>query len=361
MLAPLKVMALDNVAVYCKTGDFAALKPDLVAYKKDVERRFPVRLIMRTGDWKTPEELRKSIRRDIQRARISGAVLVGALPMHHFYIHEEVRPNVLYYEDPYQRYQSVGNHGADDRRIGASRMRIWVTNIRASAEEADPDLEGLRTFFKKTRAYYRGDQRIDFRAFAVSGRDWPEDSAFFMEQATRNVFRNAGDVVTEVSKVNVQKLMNEHTYRIAYVRLHSDWTCHGMEAGEEENLYADEIAQFTGGALFVVVNGCSVVNWFASNAEQVHKQNTALSWVFGKGIGQAAVGNVRVGNFYEWEALMDRVFAGDYLGRAYMAAKQRAETGFTKEFPDGSIISGNTLVGNPFLYPLKRGKPSSTR
>ncbi len=110
-----------------------------------------------------------------------------------------------------------------------------------------------------------------------------------------------------------------------------------------------ELAEFKTGALFTVNHGCSTANW-ARNEAEGNAPNTAMSWVFGKGIGQAVVGQVRVGMIYGQDRLYEAMLAGDYLGKAYLEAKKAAEAEMNHgDKEPGDIVSGVLFIGNPFL------------
>jgi hypothetical protein len=76
----------------------------------------------------------------------------------------------------------------------------------------------------------------------------------------------------------------------------------------------------------------------------------AMSYVFGRNIGQAVVAQVRTGMIYDQEALYEGLAAGDSLGKAYFNTKQLAERRFRKgDHASGDIVSGILLIGNPFV------------
>ena len=84
-----------------------------------------------------------------------------------------------------------------------------------------------------------------------------------------------------------------------------------------------------------------------------------MSWVFGKGVGQAVVGNVRTGMVYGQQAIYERILAGDYLGKAYLAGKKAGEAEMHREYPNGEVVAGVLFIGNPFLYIDRKHEPPS--
>lgn len=105
LLVVLSVLAVagargaDQVALLISPAAFGELSQDIKQYEEDVEARFPANLSIVEGEWKTPLEVRATIKRLHAEKDVSGVILVGALPMHRFLMHEHANPNPLYYED----------------------------------------------------------------------------------------------------------------------------------------------------------------------------------------------------------------------------------------------------------------------
>jgi hypothetical protein len=85
------------------------------------------------------------------------------------------------------------------------------------------------------------------------------------------------------------------------------------------------------------------------NQKDERGRNTGMSWVFGRGVGQAVVGNVRTGMVYGQDALYERILAGDYLGKAYLELKRSSEAEMHREYTDGTVVGGVLFIGNPFI------------
>lgn len=128
----------------------------------------------------------------------------------------------------------------------------------------------------------------------------------------------------------------------------------------DEDLMAEEIAEFKTGSLITISHGCFAANW-AKTAHDQNGPNCGLSWVFGEHLGQAIVGQVRSGGVGFDNLIYDRLRAGDYLGKAYLPCKQAHEIEHAMgDHVPGDIVSGILLIGNPFLQlqPVKReGNP----
>ena len=149
-------VAADQVALLISPAVYGALKQEIKQYKEDVEARFPVKLNIVEGKWKTPLEVRTDIKRLHADKGVSGIILVGALPMHRFFMHEYANPNPVYYEDFDLVFIDRNKDGFDDAYLAKPQLKVWVANIRACEKAKDDDIPGLRKFFVKTHNYYTG-------------------------------------------------------------------------------------------------------------------------------------------------------------------------------------------------------------
>jgi hypothetical protein len=150
----------------------------------------------------------------------------------------------------------------------------------------------------------------------------------------------------------------KHSYSLTCVALHSDETGHALY---DEDLFAREIAELTTGSLITISHGCFAANWIKTEHDD-NGPNCGLSWVFGKHLGQAVVGQVRSGGVGFDDLIYQRLRAGDYLGKAYLPCKQAHEIEHAMgDKTPGDIVSGILMIGNPFLTlkPVKR--QSNTR
>lgn len=339
----------DQVALLVSPGAYSALKPDLQQYKADVEDRFPVQLHMVEGTWGNPAEVRATIRNLHAKDGVTGIILVGALPMHRFFMHEYANPNPLYYEDFDLQFVDNDQNGVDDAYKGKPQLKVWVANIRACEKAREDDIPGLRTFFAKTHDYYTGKVVPEPRTLLFSTSDWPGTGDWFRTHGGTR-FSAPGDVKMLLGKActlsAVRKAFKKHSYSLTYVGVHSDETGHALE---DEDLFAREIADLTTGSLITISHGCFAANWTKSELDN-NGPNCGLSWVFGKHLGQAAVAQVRSGGVGFDNLIYARLRAGDYLGKAYLPCKQAHEIEHAPgDHVPGDIVSGILLIGNPFL------------
>ena len=140
----------DRVAILLREPTLKALAEPLRLYMADVEQRFPVKLHAVARDWKNPAEVRAAIKSLHDQSGISGVILIGAMPMHRFFMHEHPNPNPLYYEDFDLRFVDKNKDGVDEAYEGKPHLKLWVANIRATEKANHDDLPALRRFFAKT-------------------------------------------------------------------------------------------------------------------------------------------------------------------------------------------------------------------
>ena len=339
----------DRIAILLREPTLRSLAEPLRTYITDVEQRFPAKLQIVAADWKTPEQVRAAIKDLHEKQHISGVILVGAMPMHRFYMHEFANPNPLFYEDFDLKFSDTNNDGFDDSYQGEPKLKVWVANLRSSVNATDDDIATLEMFLAKTHAYYHAEQALKPRALALSGSDWPDGGTWFKDHVGDKLLNTGATSVLESKACTLKsaaKELEEHNYTLTYIQIHSNWNAQSTEDGD---LTAEQVAQFKSGSLITINHGCSTGNWMHNEAEKT-SPNMAMSFVFGRNIGQAVVAQVRTGMIYDQEALYEGLDAGDYLGKAYFKTKQKAERQFMNgDHTPGDIVSGVLMIGNPFV------------
>ncbi len=339
----------DQIAILLREPTQNALAEPLRTYVADVEQRFSAKLQIVADDWKTPEQVRAAIKDLHEKQRISGVILVGAMPMHRFYMHEFANPNPLYYEDFDLKFSDANNDGVADSYQGRPQLKVWVANMRSSVKATDDDIATLKMFLAKSHAYYQATEVIEPRALALSASDWPEGGTWFKDEVGDKLVSKGAITVLEnkaCTLKSAEKALKEHNYTLTYIQVHSNWNAQSMEAGD---LTAEQVAKLKTGSLITINHGCSTGNWMHNEAEGT-SPNMAMSFAFGGNIGQAVVAQVRTGMVYDQEAIYDGLAAGDCFGQAYFKTKQKAEAQFVKgDHVPGDIVSGILMFGNPFV------------
>lgn len=357
---PARAAEPERVAILLNESTLRAIDQPLRTYVADVEARFPVKLEVVARDWKTPQEVRAGIKKLYRENPIAGVVLVGAMPMHHFFMHEHANPNPLYYEDFDLKFVDRDSDGVDDAYKGKPGLKVWVANIRAGEDARDDDIPELRRFFAKTHDYYTGkevpEQRTLFFSTEPPTADWAGAGDWFKRRGGAR-FSAPEDLTLlegkECTHDAALEALKKHSYSLTCIALHSDETGHAMDDGD---LMAHEIAGLSTGSLITISHGCFAANWTKTEQDR-NGPNCGLSWVFGKHLGQAVVGQVRSGGVGFDNLIYERLRAGDYLGKAYLPCKQAHEIEHAMgDHVPGDIVSGILMVGNPFLElkPVKR-------
>ncbi|MGL5017909.1 MAG: hypothetical protein ACRDBP_07235 [Luteolibacter sp.] len=345
----LSAAEIDRVAILLREPTLKALAEPLRTYITDVEQRFPAKLQIVAGDWKTPEQVRAAIKDLHEKQQISGVILVGAMPMHRFYMHDFANPNPLYYEDFDLKFSDANNDGDADSYQGEPQLKVWVANLRSSVKAKDDDIGTLKMFLDKTHAYYHAKEVIEPRALALSASDWPEGGTWFKNQVGDKLLRKEAITVLEnkaCTQKSAEKVLKAHNYTLTYIQVHSDWN--GQDMGDG-SITAEQVAKLKTGSLITINHGCSTGNWMHNEAEGT-SPNMAMSYVFGRNIGQAVVAQVRSGMIGRQEALYEGLAAGDCFGKAYFKCKQAAESADMKGVHvPGDIVTGILMIGNPFL------------
>jgi hypothetical protein len=339
----------DRVVILLQERTQKALDESLRTYVTDVEQRFPAKLQIVADDWKTPEQVREAIKNLHQKQQISGVILVGAMPMHRFYMHDFANPNPLYYEDFDLKFSDTNNDGVADRYHGKPQLKVWVANLRSSVKATVDDIDTLKMFLAKTHAYYQAKEVIAPRALAVSASDWPQGGTWFKDQVGDKLVSKEAIAVLENKACTLKStltVIKEQNYTLTYIQVHSDWNAQSTNDGD---LTAEQVAKLETGSLITINHGCSAGNWMHNDAGNT-SPNMAMSYVFGRNIGQVVVAQVRTGMIYDQEAIYEGLAAGDYFGKAYFKTKQKAELQFIKgDHVSGEIVSGILMIGNPFV------------
>jgi hypothetical protein len=340
----------DEILLLIDSQVYNLLKNEIQRYKSDVESRFAVNISVINGVWKNPDEIRALIKKEYSENRISGVVLVGALPMHRFFMHEFGNPNPLYYEAFDMAFVDSNRDGIAESYLSykPEMMKLWIANIRVGVgvNQTDSRVEELRTFFNKTHEFYTGNQSIERRALSVCGTDSdPGTATWFSDNYAKVLFGDRGDVLEryDYTEKALNSLFTAHKYTFFRLADHSHESATDIADGE---LTSEEMYEIPNKALITFHLGCFAANWMKNSAGE---KNNAQAWVFGKGIGQAVIGGVRSGTIYQENVLYKKLLEGNYLGKAYLACKTAGEQEMFSEYSDGSIVAGNVLIGNPFV------------
>lgn len=341
----LAIRPADPVALLVERKLHRRLAASLANYEFGIESRFPVDLHLVVEDWDTPQSLRATIARLRRERGIVGAVLVGDLPMHRFHMHDFANPNPVYYEDPDSEWADRDGDGFDDAWVAPIEPELWVACVHAGGRPFDDGAARLKDFFYKVHDHWTGRSRVSWRALSLASADWQGSAAWFADNYATRLFGDRGTVLDAPydTRGKLEAALADGTYAVFRMWAHSD---HDATHLGDSVLTAAEMERLPNKALVTFHLGCHGANYLMNGP---NAPNNALSWVFGDGIGEAVVGNVRTGTFYGEDAAYAALVAGDYLGPAYLAAKTAGEREMATTEPIGRIVAGNILLGNPFV------------
>jgi hypothetical protein len=335
-----------TVAILLRPSVWKELGSEISTYMDDVRASEKVEFELIQQEFESPEQVRGVLKNLWEKKGIEGAILIGAIPMHRFFMHEHANPNPLFYEDFSLEYQDVDGDGAAESYAGKPDVKIWIANMRASESATDDEHEGLRRYFNKVKRFRAGE--IDYKNRAIIITDAELGLRDEEARLGRVLFGRSGVDILATPKnslSNFRSAFHDKSYAICTMGVHSDWSGQELEEGD---LSASEIKNMTTGAILTLNHGCFTGNWCVSEKEGTGL-STAQSWIFGSGVGISVVANVRSGCIYGYPKLCKSLRLGDHLGRAYLAAKADGEMEMHREYPDGSIVSGVLLLGDPFL------------
>ncbi len=343
----------DQVVLLVKRDVYSDLSAEIEQYRQDVEENFPnVQLNVLQGAWTKPAQVRETIKQIYDEKTLDGIVLVGNMPMHKFYMHDQENPNPLYYED----FDMVFDDDVLAKKYGSEPApKVWVSNLRAVS---NPNLKGineLKAFFKKTHDYYSGSLQINRKALFIAGWEWP-GGAISASASVAQLFPDGNDRVvytyeggadpgTESTGATITNYKSafEQNWTLFYIQVHSFPKGHDFDNGG--HISSTEVGQMTTSSVITINHGCSGGNYLGANPDI----NLTQAYVFSEGVGQCALGQVRTGMVYGHEKVYERLCAGDYMGKAYFECKKAAEAEMYSQYPDGSVIGGVIMYGNPFV------------
>jgi hypothetical protein len=337
----------ENILLLVKTETHNLLKTELEQYKSDVELRFPSHITIQSGNWTTPDQVRSQIKTFNSQYPVSGIVLVGNVPMHKFYMHEGINAHPLYYEAfEIEFTDKDGNDGIDEHYTWKPNMvKAWVANIRCEVSDLDLGIIDLKKYFTKVHNYYTGVQIVERRTLAVGGADWPGSAQWWSNNRAKPLFGASGDFLdsADATKSRVLGFFKPRPYFMFHFLQHSNEVASDFF---DTDIHAEEIYTIPNKALITLHLGCMSSSWMRCSRGD---KNNGMSWVFGEGVGQVLIGQVRSGGIGQEDTLYASLHKGMYFGNAYRVCKQAAEDYAAKENPDGSVIEGFLMLGNPFI------------
>lgn len=364
--APL-TLTTDHIIVVIDAQLYPSIKNKFTRYVNEVEEHVPVYFSVTTVNGLqspnpiTPTELREFLQKEYTVNNTVGALLVGQIP--YALWKQGVGNNSgvlsLFYEDLDGDFEDKNQDGVYDYHTFGLHEgpEIWVSWMRPPVFA---QVFFMNTFLEKTHKYYTGETITTKKAFVACHEDY--DNNFYGPvgvvpvlqdiYGTNNVDKDGEGTDITVANEIWKQLRNEG-YEIFDTWQHANSV---YQAWDQGGFYSLQTLCLSHGALMTFLYGCHSTDFWTAPGTTPFNINLAVSYVFGRSIGQAASGTSwSYGTEYKYmiyEAMRDN---NAYLGKAWFAMESYVETASFVEqrYPDRdphTECAGNNLLGNPFLF-----------
>ncbi len=356
----------DHIVVVMDLQLYPWIQRKFTRYLNEVMERFPVEFTLvkvnglRSSKPITPAELRDILQEEQRVNGTSGALFVGQIPYALWKQGVGNNSGILsvFYEDLDGDFEDTNGDGFYDYHLFGPNEgpEIWVCWMR-------PPMIGqaffMNRFLEKTHSYYTGEVLTAKKAFIACHEDY--DNNFYgpigVVPVLQDIYGAAnvsmdgeGADLTIAKEVWYQ--LRSSRYEIFDTWQHASST---YQAWDSEGFTSLKVLCLSNGALMTFLYGCHSADFWKAPGTTPFNVNIAVSYVFGRSIGQAASGTSwSYGTEYKYmvyEAMRD---THAYLGNAWFAMESYVETASFVEqrYPNRdphTECAGNTLIGNPFL------------
>ncbi|HIH00361.1 MAG TPA: hypothetical protein HA258_07230 [Thermoplasmata archaeon] len=356
----------DHILVVVDAQLYPWIQGKFTRYLAEVSERFPVSFsIMQVNGLRNrnpiaPGLLREILQEDYLRNDTVGAVFVGQIP---YALWEQGVGNnsgqlSVFYEDLDGSFVDTDGDGLYDyHSFGPNEgPEIWVCWMR-------PPIFGqvffMNHFLEKTHQYYTGELIIAKKAFVACHEDY--DNNFYGPIGVVPVLQDIygvtnvdtdGEGIDITAADDIWTRLRLNTYEVFDTWQHANSK---YQAWDDGGFSSFKVLGLSNGALMVFLYGCHSADFWTASGTTPFTINIAVSYVFGRSLGQAASGTSwSYGTEYKYlmyEAMRDHQM---YLGNAWFKMESYVETSSFVEqrYPDRdphTECAGNTLIGNPFL------------
>ena len=359
-------LTTNHIIVVIDAQLYPYVKEKFTRYLNEVEERFVVKFsVVKVDGLRSPNpiipiELREFLQKEYAVNNTVGALLVGQIP--YALWNQGVGNNSgvlsLFYEDLDGDFEDKNQDGFYDYHYFGPQEgpEIWVSWMR-------PPMFGqaffMNNFLEKTHKYYNGEIVTTKKAFVACHEDY--DNNFYGPVGVVPVLQDIYGATnvdkdgegTDITAANeIWKQLRSGGYEIFDTWQHASSTYQAWDQGGFQSL---QILCLSRGALMTFLYGCHSADFWAAPGTTPLNVNIAISYVFGRSIGQAASGTSwSYGTEYKYmiyESMRDH---NAYLGNAWFTMESYVETASFVEqrYPDRdphTECAGNTLIGNPFL------------
>ncbi len=357
----------DHILIVVDNQLYPWIQEKFTRYITEVTERFPVEFSiihvngLRSRDPIAPAELRELLQAEYCVNSTIGALLVGQIP--YALWKQEVGNNSgqlsVFYEDLDGAFEDRNGDGLYDyHSFGPNEgPEIWVCWMR-------PPIIGqaffMNHFLEKTHRYYTGDSVTTNKAFVACHEDY--DNNFYGPIGVVPVLQDLygmtnvdtdgeGSDLTISNEIWTQLWKNKYQVFDTWQHANSRY-----QAWDDDGFSSFKVLLLSNGALMTFIYGCHSADFWTAPGTTPFNINIAVSYVFGRSLGQAATGTSwSYGTEFKYlvyEAMRDHQM---YLGNAWFAMESYVETSSFVEqrYPDRdphTECAGNVLIGNPFLY-----------
>jgi len=321
-------------------------------YEEDVESNFEVDILTHWGDWEEPAEVRSLLQDLYSNEGISGAILVGDLPVPMWKAPYGKFPISLYYEDLEGTFIDSTGGGFFERHIWGRKKeaQIWVSWIRPPRNK----IANLIHFFDKCHSYYTGRLIPPRKALVYCGHNDYGCAATIVGKILGSIY--GGENVVTVGNRWLYGSGERYFYllqqgwEIVDVWSHASSLFHQFNTDPQRNLYSWRIREVPQGGVITFIWGCHAGDFVEAEANYCLPN----AYLFGNSMGLAVVAATRSigtdGHDLVYRALKE----GADLGTAFLAYKREIciDPSIHKRWSDEDvelIVWGVSLFGNPFL------------
>ncbi len=357
----------DHILIVVDNQLYPWIQERFTRYISEVTERFPVELSiihvngLRSKDPIAPAELRELLQEEYCVNSTVGALLVGQIP---YALWKQGFGNnsgqlSVFYEDLDGAFEDRNGDGLYDyHSFGPNEgPEIWVCWMR-------PPIIGqaffMNHFLEKTHRYYTGDSVTTNKAFVACHEDY--DNNFYGPIGVVPVLQDLYgmtnvDTDGESSDLTISNeiwtQLRKNKYQVFDTWQHANSR---YQAWDDDGFCSFKVLLLSNGALMTFIYGCHSADFWTAPGTTPFNINIAVSYVFGRSLGQAATGTSwSYGTEFKYlvyEAMRDHQM---YLGNAWFAMESYVETSSFVEqrYPDRdphTECAGNVLIGNPFLY-----------
>lgn len=340
-----------RVAILVDTDIALEIQGNLNQYVVDIETIYSdIRLLIYSGNWKSPEEVRAFIQ-DLyySSSGISGVILVGDLPYAIWeYFPGDIGPLPFYYEDMDGTFEDKDADGIFDHYVWGENEgpEIWVSWMRP---DSDNVTRSLNDYLEKLHNYYSGNISYQNKALVVVTEDWGEGTSE-LSLSLEKIYPEVTSIGGVSKEVTASQYLNEYInwYEITDVWSHGD--SNDQEFDQGTSLFGEEVKSLSGGSKLTVIWGCHAGDFHKSPNE-----NLAASYVFNNRFGLATIAATRSIGIEKHEIVFQSLNEGDILGEAFfdwinlVYDKSFIQDRFQQEILIDRFMWGFILMGDPFI------------